>query len=148
MTEALAKSSEFNDYIPWTGRPPKYQPKELEDKLVQYATLCQNTERIPNVPDFLTFIDVCSDTWEAYKTHKNRYFVRAVKRIERWIEAGVVNSGLLKNVAGQIFYLKNKHGYTDKKEVTHTGQINHAHLHASLGDKIGERMGLLGNDDE
>ena len=123
-------------YKPWTGRPPKYQPHEIEEKLVEYAILCEKTGRIPNVPEFQTFIDVCSDTWEAYKAHKNKLFVRAIKRVENWIEAGVVGSGLLNNVAGQIFYLKNKHGYADKREINHTGQVKHAHLHAELDTKL------------
>jgi hypothetical protein len=65
------------------------------------------------------------DLW-AYLGDKfidNHFVFRAIKKAESFLEARIINStisGDAKSAAMAIFYLKNKHGYRDSKDIQHS----------------------------
>lgn len=65
------------------------------------------------------------DLW-AYLGDKfidNQFVFRAIKKVETFLESRIINatiSGDAKSAAMAIFYLKNKHGYRDSKDIQHS----------------------------
>jgi hypothetical protein len=101
------------------GQPPRYTPESLEEKLTEYLEHCRKTGEPVLITSFSIYINVDRSTLYEYST-KDEYS-HVIKRLED--EAEDFASRCLfngKNPAGVIFYLKNKHGWTDKQEVVNT----------------------------
>ena len=73
--------------------------------------------------------DAYPELWSALtnKFTDNAKVSKAIKKVEQYLEARIVNDtvcGEAKSASMAIFYLKNKHGYTDKKEVDQTHHVS------------------------
>jgi len=129
-------------YKQWTGRPPAYQPLEIQTKLDDYIRLCCDTNAVPNVAGFQAYLGICEKTWSRYRKHKEKAYVLVVARVEKILESGFLNSVIAKSPKIQAMYAMKYHGYSDRKEVNHTGQVNHAHLHAQIEQRADKALGI------
>lgn len=69
--------------------------------------------------------DFYPELWSAFtnKFKENKIVSKAIKKVESYLEARIVNNTMSGDARGQamaIFYLKNKHDYADKTEVEKT----------------------------
>lgn len=118
----------------------KYSPTELGERIDQYIDFCADNQELPNIPELQAYLGIHDDTWGNY-AKRNHLFLHHIKRAEKWCEAQVTHD-LIRDTTGKIFYLKNKHGWSDMKTVKHEGQINHAHIHAELDQRVSGALGV------
>lgn len=106
---------------PNLGRPPAFKsPADLDAKLNEAFNFLESKDITFNLPDIIGYLGVSQRTWERYQDKKSG-FLSVIKRAEGRIEAQVTRL-LLKHPAGQIFYMKNKHAWQDKQEITRIDQ--------------------------
>lgn len=108
------------------GRPRLYKSAEdFASKVEDYFTECEAKDRKPSLTGLCVFMDFCDK--ESFSNYENygEEFSRTVKKTRLRIEENRIQ--LLTDKAsftpGIIFDLKNNHGWVDKQEVEHSGQI-------------------------
>ena len=106
------------DWKPETrGRPPAFKsPQDLNEKISEAFNYCDKHKIPYSLPEIIAYLGIHEDTWKNYKEKKSEYFA-VIKRAESRIVARVTRL-LMKHAPGQIFYMKNKHDWKDKQELT------------------------------
>lgn len=92
------------------GQPRSFaNENEFLNRFIEYLDECSDKKKMPNIAGFCWYCKITRETF--YK--QNEYYSDAFKRIQEGLE----DAALQTHTAMGIFYLKNKFGYTDKKEV-------------------------------
>ena len=94
--------------------------EEFKTQINEALSFCDQNKIPYNLPEILAYLGICQRTWDRYCNNDGYYktFNSTAKKVMTRIEAAIVRL-MLKNIAGQIFYAKNKHGYKDKQEIEH-----------------------------
>jgi hypothetical protein len=133
-----------------SGKPPKYMPEELEEKIVEYFKYVDDINKQRKLKRFegeklkpftisgiCVFLDISMETWAEY-SKKQEYaepIKRAKSRVMNHIEEGMMNGTL--STIGSIFNLKNNFGWVDKIEVnttTSSDQLNQDDIQARINE--------------
>jgi hypothetical protein len=115
LKEGGVSSADINRTVK-IGRPTRFTPDQLSDLLDQYIAHCKDNGEPILITSFAIYIKADRSTLQDYADMEQ--FSPIIKRLEDACEdcaARYLYSG--KNPAGVIFYLKNKHGWTDKQEI-------------------------------
>lgn len=99
----------------------KWNAKNILEKLNEIEELVRSKPDEYHLGGFIIKAGLYPQWWteKAAKFIDDQDVNESIKRIEGILEARIINStlsGELKSAAMAIFYLKNKHGYTDKVE--------------------------------
>lgn len=100
------------------GRPLSYTPKEIEDMVEDFISYCEANRHI--IPTKFKF-------YFKYNLHRNKLteylkrdeFQCSIKKLFGYIEDRIVENMIDKKLfsPGQVFYLKNAFGWSDKQEI-------------------------------
>lgn len=91
-------------------------PKDLENKFIEYVKWCKKEERLPNVAGFSVYADINRDTFYQYAhIHADTF-----KKVNAMLEDEALNNKFTNDTL-KIFYMKNKCGYRDNIEVQNEG---------------------------
>ncbi len=102
------------------GRPPIFEsPEEMQDKIDQYFTECDDKDKPYTIMGLALSIGMCRETLCEYA--KNGTFSDIVKKAKLTVEKSVEERLFSGNSTGSIFWLKNHAGYKDKQEMEHSG---------------------------
>lgn len=107
------------------GRPKAFNsPDELDKLIDKYKIHCEETNDIFTLIGLCVFIGINKDTLTEY-SKMDGYSVTHKKALSL-AEQALVNGSLTGkyNAAVSIFMLKNNHGYKDKQETEHSGQVD------------------------
>ena len=103
------------------GRRPFNIDNEMLEKVKNLAARGLTQKQIGDA------IGISHQTMAKYK-NKNAEFVEAIKEGQALgiaeISNALFDTALSGNVAAQIFYMKNRAGWTDKQEVEHSGGVS------------------------
>ena len=132
------------------GKPPKYSPGQLEEKIVEYFKYVEDINIQRKLKRFegeklkpftlsgiCVYLDICMDTWAEY-SKKQEYaepIKRAKARVMNHVEEGMMNGTL--STIGSIFNLKNNFGWVDKIEVnttTSSDQLNQDDIQTRINE--------------
>jgi len=110
------------------GRPKKYTPIRLKNKIIDYFAMISATHRPPTVSGLMVHLKMNRDQFYHYYTYPEfKDIMEQTKNMmENWNEEALV---LAKhNTAGIMFALKNRFGWKDLQSVETTVQIQEDQL--------------------
>lgn len=99
------------------GRPLKFKTvEELDEKINQYFTKCENEGKRPFITEMAFYLDTSRETLREYKERPEYVdsIKRALARCEMELERNLLEGKV--NPTGAIFNLKNNYGWRDKTE--------------------------------
>lgn len=106
------------------GRPRKIsEKKELQKKIDDYFEKCNKNKEPYTITGLCIALDICRDTLSEYM--KNDEFSDTIKKaklkVENYLEKHLITDS---STTGIIFNLKNNFGWSDKRELEHSGNVN------------------------
>jgi len=116
-------SIEKRDTSNQIGRPLKFTPQELAQKIEDYFQFCEANNRVATVTGLAVELGTSRTLLARYKgLPKFEEIIEGAKtRIESLIEEGMLKNRL--NVAASIFSLKNNFMWQDTVQIQQTGVI-------------------------
>lgn len=123
-----------NDEPRGKGHPKAFKDAdEFYNKVKEYITYCNESERLANIAGFCAFTGIHKDTFY----QQREYYSDSFKKVEELLEDAALNH---KATAMGIFYLKNKFKYRDKIE-TENVNMNYE-MSEEEADEILKRMNI------
>lgn len=98
-------------------------PQDLDDKINSYFEWADLTETPYTIERMAVHIGCDVDTICNY-SHKDKYVGVVKKAKDRILSKAVEGLQTKQQVAGTIFYLKNRYGFRDKQELDTTSNIS------------------------
>jgi hypothetical protein len=126
MLPAIQEGYNTNRYLEGSrrGKPPKYTPRKMGQKVDKYFNKCDSTGKPPTITGLMLYLGLGREQF--YYNLSHPYFgpimLYARDRIENWLEEQLVT--IKHNPTGIIFALKNRHGWKDVQ----TTEINYNNL--------------------
>ena len=117
-------------YVDGTSRPPrKYESADdLEIAIDKYYTICQDTKRTPTISGMQISLGLYeTDALNTYCTYSRQHkavIQKAYLRYTEYIESELMSRKT--NCGGLIFVSKNRLGWRDQIEHTHSGEVKHS----------------------
>lgn len=105
------------------GKPRAFEDEtELIETFAEYLLKCKQYDRFVNIAGFCSFADITRDTFYM----QQEYYPDTYSKIHQLIEDLTINN---RNIPMAIFYLKNKHGYSDRpeQEASENAALNSMH---------------------
>ena len=96
------------------GPYKKYTPTKLRNRINDYFTFCETTDRIPSIKGLYLYLGITKETWYSYK-HQDMFrdlIEEATVCISEWCENDVYRTP--GQAAGKIAYMKNLHEWSEK----------------------------------
>ncbi len=109
-----------------TGRPLKYTPEQLQEKIDQYFIECEEKKKFANIASLAVYLDVARETIYELKNNESKGFSNIIKKARLKIESLACEKLNNNNSIGAMFYLKSIYSYKDKSEIEikHKGNVN------------------------
>jgi len=104
------------------GRPRIFKnPETMMEKALEYQKICLENDRPFLFIGFSSWMGIHNTTVSEYA--KFPEFTETVGLIQQLAEVGLIEGGLTGkyNATFSMFMAKNKHGYSDKQEISHSG---------------------------
>jgi hypothetical protein len=103
-----------------TGRPKKYTPTKVRNKINDYFCHCEKTDKIPSLKGMVLYLKMTQNTCYKYMRYPEfeGIFDQARLIIAEWVENDVYTSK--GQTAGKLAYMQNLHNWSNKTEVETT----------------------------
>lgn len=99
------------------GRPKKYTPIKMRNKINDYFCDCEKRDRIPSIKGMCLYLKMTPTSFYHYKKRPEfqGIFEQAGLIISDWLESDVYTSR--GQAAGKLAYMQNLHNWANKTEV-------------------------------
>ncbi len=105
------------------GRPKKYTPRRIKNKINKYFEWCEETDELPSISGMIIYLKMYPNQFYSYiKDPAFRDILEQARLVvKNWIESDVYRC--TGKTDGKVAYMKNIHGWADKLDTNNVTEV-------------------------